>query len=142
MIVRSVFSDRHQPNDSPFRLLVSSRSHRLRCAQPRASFQRTFSGRVQQPDKERINDLGSLILVCRINHVVLDPHRLWKVDRGEPLPRLKPINSHATESLTASSLLEVTITTSCTLGARSTAPAKVATLRRKSWPRAAEEKPG
>src|ERR1700730_4132008 len=59
-----------------------------------------------------------------------------------PLERQRPISCQARRSLTASSLFEVTRTTSCTLGARSNAPANVAMLRRKSWPNALDEKPG
>src|SRR5271165_2088602 len=52
-----------------------------------------------------------------------------------PLERQRPINCQARRSLTAPSLFEVTRATSCTLGARSSAPANVATLMRKSWPK-------
>ena len=38
-----------------------------------------LSRSVQEADKERIDDLGLLIFLGWINHVVFDIHRFWKI---------------------------------------------------------------
>src|SRR6516225_7079081 len=41
------------------------------------------SRRIQQPDKDGIDDLGLLKFLGRIDHIVPDLHGLWKVYRGK-----------------------------------------------------------
>ena len=44
---------------------------------------RTTSRRIEQTDKDRIDNPGLLIFLLRIDHIVFDTHRLWKVYRGK-----------------------------------------------------------
>ena len=44
---------------------------------------RRGSRRIQQPDKDGIDNLGLLIFLGRIDHVVLDLHFFWKIHRDK-----------------------------------------------------------
>jgi hypothetical protein len=42
-----------------------------------------FLRSVEQADNDGIDNFGLLIFVGRIDHVVIDLHRFWKVHRGD-----------------------------------------------------------